>query len=401
MRLSACFALVALLAASAAVPSATAQTPFAGLALSPGAVASVVTVRPGDAVYSRFGHTGVRIRDEALGIDILYNYGTFRFDRWFLARFAYGAMDYELSAAPAALAIEGYRVDEDRGVVEQTLRASPAQVQALFDALEDNLRPENATYRYDFLFDNCATRPRDIVGKAFGGALVWPGPRPSGATFRDLIRLYARDAPGLSFVMDMGIGTPVDRAAPFRDATFLPDTLAAYLAGARVRTPGGAFVPLVARTETLVTASAARPAPATFDWALALACAIFAAVAFVTLRDAAQRRVRRRIRLDRAVFCIAGITGVVLAFLAFVSVHRVTAPNAALLWASPVHLWLAWAKTGNRMARRYAALAAALAFAGAAVGAVGVQDIPAAAVPLALAVALRAIVRAWPPTARG
>ncbi len=394
------FLVLAVLAALVPfVRPAAAQTPFAGARLTPGATASLVTVRPGDAVYSRFGHTGLRIRDDALGIDVLYNYGTFRFDRWFLARFAYGAMDYELSAAPAADAIHGYDVYEGRAVVEQALRATPAQVQALFDALETNLRPENATYRYDFLFDNCATRPRDILAQAFGSALVWPAEQTSGATFRDLIRLYARDAPGLSFAMDMGIGTPVDRPASQRDATFLPDTLLAYVAAARVRTPTGE-VPLVASTRTLVPPTEPRPGPATFDWPLLVASLILAGVAAVTLGDAAKRRVRRRKWLDRAVFGAAGVAGLVLAFLAFVSVHRVTAPNAALLWASPLHLWLA-TRARSRGARIYAGLAAALALAGAAVGAVGIQDIPAAAVPLALAVALRALARAWPEDARG
>lgn len=377
--------------------AACAQTPFAGTTLSRGATASVWTVRPGTAVYSRFGHTAIRVRDDTAGLDVLYNYGTFRFDNTFLFRFAYGAMDYELSAAPALAALDGYDAFEDRAVVEQRLNLPPDRVQALFDALETNLRPEHATYRYDFLFDNCATRPRDVIARVLGPDVAWPADRPSGATFRELIRLYARDAPGLRLAMDLGIGTLVDRTATFRDATFLPDTLLAYLDAARLRTPDGRLVPLVAETRTLV-AKPPRPAPATFDWPLALAWALFAGVAAVSLRDARAGRTRRR-GLDVALFGAAGLAGLVLAFLAFVSVHRVTAPNATLLWASPLLLVLVGRST-VRWVRAVAALAAVLALAGAAAGALGVQDIPAASIPLALAVAVRATVRAWPPRAR-
>ena len=48
--------------------------------LSKDAYVSVLTIMPGAPLYSAFGHTAIRVRDDSLGIDAVYNYGTFDFD---------------------------------------------------------------------------------------------------------------------------------------------------------------------------------------------------------------------------------------------------------------------------------------------------------------------------------
>ncbi len=376
--------------------AARAQVLPLGTPLSPAASISLITVAPGTPVYSRFGHTGIRVQDPALGLDVLYNYGTFRFDQWFIFRFAYGAMDYELSVAPFDRALEFYRDVEHRSVVEQGLRLSPAQVQTLFAALETNLLPENATYRYDFLFDNCATRPRDILERALGSALVRPNARPSGHTFRGLIDPYVTGAPLVDLGVSLGMGMPVDRPASGRQATFLPDSLLAYVAATRVQTPAGP-APLVVRTDTLVrgTPFARRALP----WPALLIGLLSAWGALLTVRDAVARRFRRRKWLDRLVFGIAGVAGVVLAFLSFVSVHTVTFPNVHLLWAFPTHLALAASSGRSRALRRYAWLALAGAGAFLLFWSVLPQRLPFAVFPFVALLALRALVRAWRPGA--
>ena len=360
--------------------------------LSEAASAALVTVTPGEAVYSRFGHTGIRIHDPVQGLDVLYNFGTFRFDEWFLFKFAYGALDYELSSASFPRAVAFYRDVERRGVVAQTLRMTPDQVQALFEALEVNLRPENRTYRYDFLFDNCATRPRDVIERVLGEALVRPPPRSSGHTFRQLIDPYVSGASVVHLGIDLGLGTPVDRVATSREATFLPDTLFTYATRWRVRTPSG-VVPLVVRTDTLV-----RPVPLprdAFPWPGVVIGLLSAWGMAVTVRDAAAGRNPRRRVLDGLVFGVAGVAGLVLAFLGFVSLHRVTFPNVHLLWAVPTHLVLAVSMRRHRALRLYAWATVAGALAFLLLWPVLPQVVPLSIFPFVALVGLRALVRAW------
>jgi hypothetical protein len=379
-----------LLCAALVGPAATAQPLVPPL--SDGATASLVTVTPGEAVYSRFGHTGIRIHDPVQGLDVLYNYGTFRFDRWFLFRFAYGALDYELSSASFPRALAFYRDVEHRGVVAQTLAMTPAQVQVLFERLEENLRPENRTYRYDFLFDNCATRPRDMIERVLGEALVRPPPRSSGHTFRSLIDPYVSGAPLVHLGIDLGLGTPVDRLATAREATFLPDSLFTYAAAWRLRTPTG-VVPLVLRTDTLATVV---PLPRdAFPWPGLVIGLLSAWGIAVTVRDASSGRNPRRRWLDGLVFGVAGVAGLVLAFLGFVSLHGVTFPNVHLLWAVPTHLVLAVSMRRHRTLRAYAWAAVGAAVAFLLLWPVWPQVVPLSVFPFVALVGLRALVRAW------
>jgi hypothetical protein len=277
-------------------------------------------------------------------------------------------------------------------VVAQTLAMTPAQVQVLFERLEENLRPENRTYRYDFLFDNCATRPRDMIERVLGEALVRPPPRSSGHTFRSLIDPYVSGAPLVHLGIDLGLGTPVDRLATAREATFLPDSLFTYAAAWRLRTPTG-VVPLVLRTDTLATVV---PLPRdAFPWPGLVIGLLSAWGIAVTVRDASSGRNPRRRWLDGLVFGVAGVAGLVLAFLGFVSLHGVTFPNVHLLWAVPTHLVLAVSMRRHRTLRAYAWAAVGAAVAFLLLWPVWPQVVPLSVFPFVALVGLRALVRAW------
>ena len=66
--------------------------------LSEHAMVSVITIPPGSPLYSSFGHTAIRVRDDSAGIDVGYNYGTFDFDdTGFYLKFLQGKLDYVLA----------------------------------------------------------------------------------------------------------------------------------------------------------------------------------------------------------------------------------------------------------------------------------------------------------------
>ncbi len=382
------FLLLTLLAGLLAAGPARSQHPQT---LSDEAQVSLLTILPGDQVYSMYGHSAIRIVDPVLGLDWTYNYGTFDFGHplTFVPRFVQGRLDYFLSVASYPRALAFYRTVEQRPVIEQVLALDATQRQALFDLLQVNARPENRTYRYDFLFDNCATRIRDVMEATLGEALHFDDVPPPNRTFRQLLDPYAADRPFLDFGIDLALGTPVDRIASARESMFLPDYLQRAFAHATL-TRDGQTVPLVARTDTVFWTD--RPAARAWPWPALLLWTLFAVGLGWTVRTWSQPPARRW--PDAWLFGLVGVAGVLLLYLWAGTEHTVTRPNWNLAWAWPTHLvaavWLS-RRGGTPLLRRYFA-ATALATVVFLIGFVALpQSVPGAAIPLLLLLALRAL----------
>ncbi|HWJ28198.1 MAG TPA: DUF4105 domain-containing protein, partial [Flavisolibacter sp.] len=133
---------------------------------------TLLTCAPGSELYSTFGHTALRVQDEHAGLDLVFNYGTFVFDDDFYMKFIRGKLLYSLSVENFDDFIYEYKL-ESRSVQEQVLQLSCQEKQQLFHALQVNARPENRDYKYDFLFDNCTTRARDIVARNTAQPVVY------------------------------------------------------------------------------------------------------------------------------------------------------------------------------------------------------------------------------------
>lgn len=359
--------------------------------LSDAARISLVTVLPGDRVYSLFGHNAIRVVDPVLGIDTAYNYGTFTFGNpvAFAARFAYGDLNYRLDTAPYRPWTQYYLSREGRPIVEQVLNLDAETIEDVYRFLEWNALPENAYYRYDFYFDNCATRIRDVLEQALGERLV-PAEDDPHASLRQLLDPYLAGRPWLHFAMDAGQGRPADIAATWRSALFLPDQLAEWVADSRLRTEDG-LQPLVAATDSIGwNETDVLPASGGNGPAIVVA-AFLGLVVWLTALDL-RGRTPGRAWFDRPVFLVLGGAGLLILFLWFVSLHEVTRANLNLLWALPTGLVLAGLgrrSAGNRA--RFFLLALTAASAG--IFALGwpfwTQELPLATLPLSLAVAFR------------
>jgi len=310
------------------------------LPLSDSARVALVTILPGRALYAAFGHSALRVHDPVQGIDWLFNYGTFDFsDPWFIPRFVYGQLDYFLSVSDYARSVQFYREVEGRPIVEQWLTLTPAQRDTLVAFLMWNARPENRTYRYDFLFDNCSTRIRDVLERTLGDALRFTH-RPPDATFRHLLDPYVADRPLLQLGFYLTLGQRVDRPPTAREVMFLPLELKAAFDEARVRRDT-AWLPLVARTDTVFWPTGHRPLPEpAWPWPTVLGWLLFAFGAGATL--VAWRRGRpTTTRLDALLFGLVGLVGLLLLLLWVATLHTVTAWNWNLIWAWPPHLVVA------------------------------------------------------------
>jgi Domain of unknown function (DUF4105) len=191
--------------------------------LSEGAEVSLITYTPGEELYQSFGHSAIRVRDELLGLDRLYNFGVFDFETPnFYLKFAHGDLLYQLAVSQGE---EEIRVvgAYGQGVSELLLNLALSQRQSLFEALEINLRPENRFYRYDFILDNCSTRPRDVIERITGSPVAVPG--AGKQTFRDMLDPYFIRMPWVGLGVSLLMGANVDRLASPREECFLPADL--------------------------------------------------------------------------------------------------------------------------------------------------------------------------------
>ncbi|MEM6805699.1 MAG: DUF4105 domain-containing protein, partial [Bacteroidota bacterium] len=203
--------------------------------LSKEARISLMTCAPGNELYSAFGHSAIRVKDPKQGLDIVYGYGTFDFsDPLFLPKFIKRDLMYFLDTDKYGEFQYVYKYFK-RSFDEQILDLDSIQTQRIYDFLKNNMKAENRFYLYDFFFDNCATRIRDVLYNELGPELKIEGKDEEGElTFRDILDLYLQESHWMDFGIDLALGAVVDKKATPWEQTFHPDYLAAFFQDAKL-----------------------------------------------------------------------------------------------------------------------------------------------------------------------
>ncbi|MFM2376124.1 MAG: hypothetical protein RLZZ165_1221, partial [Bacteroidota bacterium] len=287
-------------------------------------------------------------------LDWVWNYGVFEFDTPnFILKFARGRLRYYVLSYSYRHFYREY-LDEGRSITEQTLNLSDTQKKAIFETLLVNERPENKYYQYDFFFDNCATRERDVLARALGPDLRWHPKDPDDyGTYRELIDGYLRDEAWADFGIDICLGQPTDNTATQQGAMFLPDHLLAALNTAEVQIDGR-WRPLVASQQVLLEMPRNDGAAFRYGPHL-LGGVLFVLAAVVTFLGFRSRKPYRG--FDVLLFSILGLLGVLILLLWTATDHDATRWNLNLLWASPLHLVYAFMlaiRRTRRLALHYA-----------------------------------------------
>ena len=300
---------------------------------------SLITCESGDELYSIFGHSAIRVFDDSLHINEVYNYGTFDFDTPnFYGKFMAGKLDYMLSAYNFKYFLPSY-FREKRAVSEQILDLTLSEKQKLFEALEENRRPENKFYRYDFFFDNCATRIRDIVLSSVDGEVIYTKKDTVNMTFRDMLHLYLDKQPWTRDGIDIILGSKIDRKVTVWESMFLPDYLKDYFVNVNIKT-GNKLRPLVESDMAMLefdrsNLKRSKLTPEFTTWAL------FIVLLLLTITE--NRVLKRRIVLvDRLLLLVTGILGAIIFYLWFLTEHSATGNNLNILWAMPTNVILAF-----------------------------------------------------------
>jgi hypothetical protein len=309
-----------------------------GLRLSPQAEISLITVSPGEELYSMYGHSAIRVNDPGQGIDYVFNYGTFDFNTPnFYVKFVRGKLPYQLSVGYFE-DLKNHSIRDNRSVVEQVLNLNPQEKQKVVDLLENNYRPENRSYLYDFFFDNCATRIRDVFQKGLGGNLKFSQtPATDPMTFRQLVGIYQQPHPWVDLGVDLVMGLPADATASPGQTMFLPDYLLVQFDRARVSrsTPAAKTESFVKETRQLFRAqvqpvAASMGRPTVVFWTLLILGIIY------TFYQVKNRQTDHT--ADQLLFGLTGLLGLVVLFLWFGTDHKAFASNLNFLWAFPLNL---------------------------------------------------------------
>lgn len=186
---------------------------------------SLLTCSPGPVAYEKFGHTAIRIHDASQGLDVVANWGIFDFGKpGFYYLFVKGETYYWLDFQPTFAFLESYR-RRNSSVTEQVLNLNKDEKQKLLDVILTNYKPENREYLYNFVFDNCATRPRDIISKSLEPQKIEAKTELEEMSFRRWVAKYTGKSSWLQFGIDLVFGKDADETATPFQTLFLPEEL--------------------------------------------------------------------------------------------------------------------------------------------------------------------------------
>ncbi len=287
-------------------------------------------------MYALFGHSAIRLTDSLQGFDVIFNYGSFDFDDpAFYRKFGKGNMRYFVSVENMNDFTDQYRY-EKRSIIEQELNLSCTEKERLSAFLKDNAKEENKYYLYNFLFDNCSSRLKDIVAKKTDAPLSFQNILPADNTsFRKLIHEYSGRQPWTKLGLDILLGAALDVKIRSDQALFLPEYLMKAFDGAASGNKN-----LVATKKIILDAQA--PERATGLPTPILFCSVFsilvAAISFLKKKWA--RTVLNGI--DFLLFFTVGLTGLLMLALWLVRSDTVCRNNFNLLWAIPSHTLMAF-----------------------------------------------------------
>lgn len=335
------FRLAAVLISCSLTTIMMAQTQQVDTTLNSDIDISLLTCGPGDAVYSLYGHTAIRIQNKSIGEDIAVNYGIFSFNKsFFILKFIFGLTDYTMAIAPYDAFIESY-AEEGRWVTEQKLNLSDDEKMRILNAISVNYLPENREYRYNYFYDNCTTRARNIIADNLNSKAVFPDAEPPADTFRKSLKLFTSNHPWAQFGDDLLLGVGADRTIDRRQWQFLPENLMDDFAAAYIDDGQQGKRMLVSETNEVLTFPDKQGQDllnTTFTPRNVMVC-IALIILLITVLELLFKR--SCLALDFILLSVTGIAGLIL-FVMIFSQHPTVRLNLQILLLNPLSLFMAY-----------------------------------------------------------
>lgn len=304
--------------------------------LSENAEISVLTVGPGTELYDAFGHSAFRVKDVSRGLDVVYGYGQYDFDSPnFYLKFAQGKLDYLINKSEFNKFYQ-YYIYFNRSIKAQVLNLSQVEKQKLYDFLINNYKPENRGYLYEFFFDNCATKIKEVANTSVNNSITFNQPKDfEDATFRALIYQNVDKNTWGSFGIDLALGSVIDRQATPEEHMFLPENIYRFF---EVATIGTDNRPLVSQNHILFNKKEKYVSTSFLTSPIFIISLIACFIIFITYKD--YKNYKRSNWLDISLFVLTGFIGIVILLLWFATDHTGTHQNYNLLWAFVLNIFV-------------------------------------------------------------
>jgi len=310
---------------------------------------SLLTCQPHDEVYSLYGHTAIRYHDmrKDKEVDVAFNYGVFDFKKpYFVLRFVFGLTDYELGVYPFSLFLKEYRHFGSM-VTEQVLNLTSEEKLLLHEALRQNLQPENSVYRYNYFYNNCTTKARDIIEKCITGKTEYAERENFTPTYREMVHEMTRNHPWARFGNDLLLGIKADQPTTLRQQEFLPYNLMYDFDHAQIY-ENGQYRPLVKERRTALPGGV-QIVKQGFPLS-PIACAILLTVTGLILLILQWRSKRSFLFWDLLLMLTIGTIGIMLTLMLF-SQHPTVSLNLQILLFNPLPWFFLWSVIKGRQSR--------------------------------------------------
>lgn len=329
----------------------------AQIAFSDSLQISLLTCSEGPDAYERFGHSGVRILDQKTGQDIVFHWGVFSFNApHFVYRFTKGETDYQLGAEYMEDFVHQYT---RRGLAmkEQVLNLDKEEAANALNTILVNFRPENRTYRYSFFFDNCATRPFNVINKSTDNKINYDTSWVRPITLRDMIQEKTYLNNWLDFGISLAVAGRADKLTTFKEQIFLPEYLSeayrhATLGDKPLIKEEHSILEMQPEIREKIEAKSFITSPNFVCWAIFILFLIL-----WRFTNSGRKWASISIKSFESIFLfVTGVTGVILYFLNFVSLHPAVDHNVNCLWLLPTNIIFAaliWVKSAEKVNRIY------------------------------------------------
>lgn len=349
---------------------------------------SLLTCGAGEEMYSAYGHSAIRILDKDQGFDIIYNYGVFDFNTPnFYLKFAQGKLLYYLAIENTENFIDAYKY-EGRSVFEQVLNLDSLQLTTLIFLLDENYQPENRAYLYDFFYDNCSTRIREIVQKAMGNTFKWDlREGEQKYTFRQCIKTFHKGHSWGDFGIDLCLGLPCDKIADKYNQMFLPNVLSESFQNASFIVANSEKKPFVKVAQWINPPQQLFTAEHWFTPIIMNSLIALFLLSIIFIKNTSIQ-----LSADILLFGITGLLGLLFLLLWFATDHKATVWNFNLLWALPNNLAALFYLKNNSKGKIYFLFVAFLNSLLLVFGWLLPQDLNLAVYPIILVLAVRSFI---------
>ena len=308
---------------------------------------SLLTCDPGNEIYSLFGHSALRINNKKLNIDMVVNWGLFSFSEGqfqFGYDFAKGRLNYFMGYQNMENFIKEY-LQSDRSVRAQVLNLNTDEKKKILELISENYLPQNREYRYEFFYDNCSSRIRDLIQKTLSNRLNWVQSQDANEyTFRNIIHNYLKYDPWLELGIDLVLGKRIDVLVDNKNLMFLPNYLELILDESSIKTDGKKKKLISSKINIVESSTIKREVKniSIYAWIILIITLLFLII-----------KKEKLFNLWSSVnLFIIGLLGVLLVFMWFGTDHQATKYNLNLLWASPFHLILLYFILKNNIKSR-------------------------------------------------